>query len=59
MRRKIREYIWLAAGIICMVAAIHQTIILGIGQSWPFFAFGLVAFAFWWIRRNMRNSEDQ
>jgi hypothetical protein len=58
MRSKIREYVWFAVALMCIFAGTHQTIKLGIGHSYIFFAFAIFALLFFIIRRNMRKNNS-
>ena len=50
----ILEIIWLVVTVLCLAMAIHSTVIHGIKQSYIKFAFALLGFLMYLIRRNKR-----
>jgi len=50
--QKLLEWLWLIMVVICLAAAIHQTIQQGLSKSYPFFGLSLVAFLMYLLRRH-------
>jgi hypothetical protein len=59
--KRILEYVWLALFFICILGGINQTYRQGISKSYLFFVCAILAFGFYWIRKNRRinNTNDQ
>jgi len=53
---KIVEIIWLITSLLCLFTAVHQTIYEGIAKSYLFFIFSLIAFAMYFLRKQLRES---
>jgi len=54
---RIFEVLWIIVAILCLSAAIHQTIYEGISKSYVFFIFSLIAFAMYFVRKQIRKSK--
>jgi hypothetical protein len=58
MRNRIREFVWLTLSIICTIIGIHQTVKIGIGKSYIFFAFAIFAILFYYVRKTLRENNS-
>jgi hypothetical protein len=58
MRSKIREIMWFVIAIVCVGIGIHQTLLLGIGKSYIFFAFAIFAILFYYVRKTLRKNNS-
>ena len=54
---RIFEILWLVVALMCVSAAIHQTIFEGISKSYVFFIFSFIAFAMYFLRKQIRKSK--
>ncbi|PLX22803.1 MAG: hypothetical protein C0597_01805 [Marinilabiliales bacterium] len=54
---RIFEVLWIIVAILCLSAAIHQTIYEGISKSYVLFIFSLIAFAMYFVRKQIRKSK--
>jgi hypothetical protein len=51
--QRLLEWLWLIMVVVCLGAAIHQTIQQGISKSYPFYGLSLVAFFMYLLRRHI------
>jgi asparagine N-glycosylation enzyme membrane subunit Stt3 len=58
-RSKAKELLWLTVTIMCLVVAVHSTIINGFKEHWYFFALAFLAFLFYLLWRAIRRKADQ
>ena len=54
---RIFEILWIIVAVLCLSAAIHQTIYEGISKSYVFFIFSLIAFVMYSVRKQIRKSK--
>ena len=54
---RIFEILWIIVVVLCLSAAIHQTIYEGISKSYVFFIFSLIAFVMYSVRKQIRQSK--
>lgn len=56
---KILEIIWLITSLLCLTAAVHQTIYEGISKSYLLFIFALIAFLMFLFRKHTRKTNQK
>jgi membrane protein implicated in regulation of membrane protease activity len=44
------KHLWMIIAILCLIAAVHRTWLLGIKESYLFFIFAIVAFSMYLLR---------